>query len=150
MNTGMYSSKSDMWGTPKKTFDELNAEFQFTLDVCAVPENAKCAVYFTPEINGLVQDWIGTCWMNPPYGRQIGNWVEKAHRESEKGNTVVALLPSRTDTKWFHNHINGIAEIRFLQGRLCFNDAEGRAPFPNMVVIWHGAAKISRVITSDA
>jgi phage N-6-adenine-methyltransferase len=140
MNEGMYSSKTDMWGTPQKTFDELNEEFGFTIDVCAVPENAKCPTYFTPDMDGLAQEWDGNvCWMNPPYGRQIGKWVEKAHKESQKGVIVVALLPSRTDTKWFHEHINGTAEIRFLRGRLYFNDAGGRAPFPNMVVVWKPA-----------
>lgn len=140
MNDGMFTSKTDMWGTPQAIFDELNAEFAFTVDVCAIPENAKCERFFTPDIDGLSQDWRGNiCYMNPPYGRQIKKWVEKAHIESQKGATVVALLPARTDTGWFHDHIKGKAEIRFLRGRLYFNDAEGRAPFPNMVVVWRPA-----------
>lgn len=137
MNHGLLTSNSDMWGTPQATFNELHAEFGFTVDVCAVPSNAKCAAYFSPEDNGLVQDWSGeVCWMNPPYGRGIGKWIEKAHAESMRGALVVALLPARTDTRWFHEHIKGVAEIRFIRGRLYFNDADGRAPFPNMVVIW--------------
>ena len=140
MNEGMFTSKTDMWGTPQATFDELNAEFGFTVDVCAIPENAKCKQFFTPDIDGLSQDWRGNiCYMNPPYGKQIKKWVEKAHIESQKGAVVVALLPARTDTGWFHDHVKGKAEIRFLRGRLYFNDADGRAPFPSMVVVWRPA-----------
>ncbi len=141
MNEGLFTSKTDMWGTPQATFDELDAEFGFNLDVCAVPENAKCPRFFTPEVDGLAQEWAGNvCWMNPPYGRQIGKWVEKAHEASRRGATVVALLPARTDTRWFHEHIKDAAEIRFIRGRLYFNDSDGRAPFPNMVVVWKPAA----------
>lgn len=141
MNEGLFTSKTDMWGTPQATFDELDAEFGFDLDVCAVPENAKCQRFFSPEVDGLAQEWAGNiCWMNPPYGRQIGKWVEKAHEASQRGATVVALLPARTDTRWFHEHIKDAAEIRFIRGRLCFNDSDGRAPFPSMVVVWKPAA----------
>lgn len=118
----MFSSKTDLWGTPQDLFDEMDAEFHFDLDVCALPENAKCERYFTPEQDGLVQEWDGTCWCNPPYGRQIGKWVEKA---SECGTTVVMLIPARTDTKWFHDYIYGKAEVRFLRGRLHFVSAGG-------------------------
>lgn len=79
MNTDvMFSSKTDLWATPQELFDKLNAEYHFTLDVCALPENAKCERYFTPDIDGLKQEWTGVCWCNPPYGREIGEWVEKA------------------------------------------------------------------------
>ena len=133
----MFSSKTDLWGTPQDLFDELDAEFHFDLDVCAMPENAKCERYYTPEQDGLAQEWTGTCWCNPPYGRQIGKWVKKA---SECGGTVVMLVPARTDTKWFHDYIYGKAEIRFLRGRLHFVSAGGAvmdsAPFPSMVVVF--------------
>ena len=133
----MFSSKTDLWGTPQDLFDKLDAEFHFDLDVCAMPENAKCEQYYTPEQDGLVQEWTGTCWCNPPYGRQIGKWVKKA---SECGTTVVMLIPARTDTKWFHDYIYGKAEVRFLRGRLHFVSAGGavmdRAPFPSMVVVF--------------
>ena len=83
MNTDlMFSSKTDMWATPQDLFNELNAEFDFDVDVCALPENAKCKRYFTPEMDGLKQDWIGCCWCNPPYGREIGKWVEKAYNSA--------------------------------------------------------------------
>ena len=119
----MFSSKTDLWGTPQDLFDKLDAEFHFNLDVCALPENAKCERYYTPEQDGLVKEWTGTCWCNPPYGRQIGKWVKKA---SECGTTVVMLIPARTDTKWFHDYIYGKAEVRFLRGRLHFVSAGGK------------------------
>lgn len=79
---GMLSSNTDLWETPQDFFDKLNEEFHFDLDVCALPENAKCERYFTPEQDGLSQEWRGTCWMNPPYGRKIGAWVQKAYETS--------------------------------------------------------------------
>lgn len=136
MNTEvMFSSKTDLWATPQGFFDELNKEFAFTTDVCAIPENAKCDRFFSPETDGLKQDWSGVCWCNPPYGKEIGKWVKKAH---DSRCTVVGLLPARTDTKWFHEYILGKAEIRFIKGRLKFGGASTPAPFPSMVVIWRG------------
>lgn len=136
MNTGvMFSSKTDQWETPQWLFDELNEEFDFTLDVCATPDNAKCEKFFSPEVNGLGQDWKGVCWLNPPYGREIGKWIEKAYTESQKGATVVCLVPSRTDTRWWHDYcIKG--EIRFLKGRLKFGNSKNSAPFPSAIVIF--------------
>ena len=136
MNTrGLFSSKTDMWETPQNFFDELNKEFRFTCDVCAIEENAKCAKFYTPEQDGLKQTWGGVCWMNPPYGREIGKWVKKA---SESNATVVCLLPARTDTRWFHDYIYGKAEIRFVRGRLKFGGSKNSAPFPSMVVVFRG------------
>lgn len=136
MNSGLFTSNTDMWATPQALFDSLNAEFNFTVDVCAVPENAKCAKFFSPQIDGLSQEWNGVCWCNPPYGREIGKWVRKAFISYLHGAKVVMLLPARTDTKWFHDYIYGKAEIRFIRGRLKFNDGKGSAPFPSMVVIF--------------
>lgn len=138
MNTEvMFSSKTEMWETPQDFFDKLDAEFHFTLDACAIPENAKCEKYFTPEQDGLRQAWTGTVWCNPPYCRQTGKWVKKAHDESIKNKcTVVMLLPSRTDVSWFHDYILGKAEIRFIRGRLKFGNAKNSAPFPSMVCIF--------------
>lgn len=136
MNTElMFSSKTDMWATPQDFFDQLDAEFHFDLDVCALDSNAKCDRYFTPEMDGLQQEWTGTVWCNPPYGRQVGRWVKKA---AESQTTVVMLLHARTDTAWFHDYIYGKAEIRFVRGRLKFGDGTGRAPFPSMVVVFRG------------
>lgn len=139
MNEGMYSSNTDEWGTPQKLFDELNERFDFDVDVCANAENAKCRRYFSKEEDGLKQDWtqFKTCWMNPPYGRQIGSWIEKAYETSLHGTTVVCLLPSRTDTRWFHDYcVKG--DITFIKGRLKFNDGKVPAPFPSMIVIFKG------------
>ncbi len=134
MNTDvMFSSKTDMWSTPQDFFDILNAEFGFTCDVCATKENAKCEHYFTQEQDGLKQEWTGVCWCNPPYGRLIGKWVQKA---AESKCTVVMLLPARTDTRWFHDWIYERAEVRFLRGRLKFGGCQNAAPFPSMVVIF--------------
>lgn len=148
INNGLFTSNSDMWETPQHLFDALDATYRFTLDVCATAENAKCKDYFTPEIDGLSQVWRGMCWMNPPYGREIGKWVKKAHEESRKyGCTVVCLLPARTDTRWFHDYIwdesmgpngdwrNGVSG-RLIRGRLKFGGSKNSAPFPSMVVIF--------------
>ena len=137
MNTElMFSSKTDLWETPKDLFDKLNNEFHFTLDVCATPENAKCEEFYTKEQDGLKQPWKGTVWCNPPYGRQIGEWVRRGFFASRSGNTVVMLLPARTDTRWFHEYIYGKAEIRFIRGRLKFGGSKNSAPFPSMVVVF--------------
>lgn len=132
----MFSSATDLWATPQDFFDKLNDEFHFTLDACALPENAKCENFYTPADNGLSQKWGGCVWCNPPYGREIGKWVRKAYIENKLGATVVMLLPARTDTKWFHDYIYGKAEIRFMQGRLKFGGSKNPAPFPSMVVVF--------------
>ncbi|MEV2910660.1 DNA N-6-adenine-methyltransferase [Paenibacillus larvae] len=137
MNKVHYSSKTDMWETPQYLFDDLNVEFGFELDVCALPENAKCKRYFTPSEDGLKQEWKGVCWMNPPYGRQISKWIQKAYESSLEGATVVGLVPSRTDTKWWHDYCMK-GEIRFIKGRLKFGGSPHNAPFPNAVVIFRG------------
>lgn len=128
----MFSSNTGLWETPQDLFDKLNAIHHFTYDVCALPENAKCDKYYTPEIDGLSQVWSGVCWCNPPYGREIGKWVKKAYESNCK---VVMLLPARTDTRWFHDYcIKG--DIEFLRGRLKFGGSENSAPFPSMIVIF--------------
>jgi len=134
MNKGLFTSKTDEWETPQELFDELNEEFNFTLDPCATKENAKCDKFYTKKENGLIQDWSGErVFMNPPYGRVIGKWVKKA--SESKAEIVVCLLPARTDTKWFHDYIYHKAEIRFLKGRIKFGGGKNSAPFPSMIVI---------------
>lgn len=142
MNDVLFSSKSVVWETPQDLFDKLNAEFHFDLDVCALPENAKCEKYYTPEDDGLSQPWNGVCWCNPPYGRTIGKWIQKAYETFAVGGTVVMLLPARTDTKWFHEYIYNKAEIRFVKGRLKFGNSKNAAPFPSMVVVFDGKQRI--------
>lgn len=140
MNTeAMFSSKTDLYETPQDFFDQLDAEFHFDLDVCALPENAKCKRYYTPEMDGLSQSWEGVCWCNPPYGHYIvDKWVERAWSSSAAGATVVMLLPSRTDTEWFHKYIykQDRVELRFVRRRLKFGGGKSSAPFPSMVVIF--------------
>ncbi len=137
INKGLMSSNTAEWATPQSFFDELNAEFNFTLDPCASFENAKCKKFYTKEDNGLLQSWAGErVFCNPPYGKEINAWVKKCFDESKAGTLVVALLPSRTDTKYFHDYIYKRAEIRFIKGRLKFGEAKNAAPFPSMVVVW--------------
>jgi phage N-6-adenine-methyltransferase len=138
ITTGMMTSLTDDWGTPIDFFETLNKEFSFELDVCASEHNHKCDRYYTIKENGLEQEWENVNWCNPPYGRNIGNWIKKAYEENKKGKTVVLLIPSRTDTKWFHDYIYNQHEIRFIKGRLKFNDGKNPAPFPSMIVVMKG------------
>lgn len=140
ISEGMLSSETPEWATPQNFFDELNKEFGFTLDVCAASWNKKCERYFDKETDGLLQDWSNEiCWMNPPYGRDISNWMRKALEESLFGATVVCLVPARTDTAWWHDYAMR-GEIRFLRGRIQFVSEENKklnpAPFPSAVVIF--------------
>jgi len=137
----MFSSVSTNWETPQAFFDDLNAEFHFTLDPCADAENHKCETYFTKAENGLARDWGGhIVFCNPPYGKEINKWVEKCYREGHKDKTIVVLLlPARTDTAYFHDFILHRSEIRFIRGRLKFGDGKNSAPFPSMLVIFRGA-----------
>lgn len=139
MNTEvMFSSKTDLWYTPQGFYDELNKEFNFTLDPCANHENHKTDKYFTKEDDGLKQDWSdNVVFCNPPYGRVLKDWIKKASDEAKKDNTtVVMLIPARTDTKYFHEYIYHKAEIRFIKGRLKFGGSKNAAPFPSMVVVF--------------
>ena len=136
----MFSSQTDQWATPQDFFDKLNEEFHFTLDPCADEFNHKCDKYYTEEQDGLIQSWEKeTVFCNPPYGREIGKWVEKAYAENLVGGAlVVMLIPARTDTKWFHDYIYNKpnVEIRFIKGRLKFGNSKNSAPFPSMVVVF--------------
>lgn len=135
-----FSSATNEWATPQDFFDRLNKQFNFTLDPCATPENAKCEKFFTEEDDGLTQDWGGhRVFCNPPYGRGLKDWVRKAYEESKKGALVVMLIPARTDTSYWHEFIvGGGADIRFLRGRLKFGDGANSAPFPSALVMWWG------------
>ena len=138
---GCFMSESNEWATPQYLFDELDKEFHFTLDPCSTEENHKCNKYYTKATDGLSQNWGGErVFVNPPYGSEISKWVEKSYREGTKDNTlVVMLIPSRTDTRYFHDYIYKRCEIRFVKGRLKFGDGKGSAPFPSMLVIYRGA-----------
>lgn len=133
-----FSSKSNEWTTPQHLFDELNQEFNFTLDPCATEENAKCSKHFTIEDDGLSKDWSNdVVFMNPPYGREIKKRIKKAYEESLNGATVVCLIPARTDTMYWHDFIFDKADdIRFLKGRLKFGNGKNSAPFPSAIVVY--------------
>lgn len=133
------SSNTEEWATPKLFFEELNKEFNFTLDPCCTEENAKCKKHYTKEQDGLLQDWSNdVVFCNPPYGRKISEWIKKCYEENKKGATVVLLIPARTDTTYFHQYVYKQHEIRFIKGRLHFNDSKQSAPFPSMVVVMRG------------
>lgn len=137
INAGMMTSNTDLWETPQEFFNKLDAEFCFDLDVCALPKNAKCRRFYTPDDDGLLMPWDGVCWMNPPYGREIRHWVRKAYVWGGSGRcTVVCLLPSRTDTKWFQDYCLKSTDVRFVRGRLKFGGAKNSAPFPSVVVVF--------------
>ena len=144
-----FMSEKDNWETPQKLFDLLNAEFGFTLDPCASAENAKCARFFTSKENGLLQSWANEIvFMNPPYGRGIiGQWIAKAYQETEA--TVVCLLPSRTDTKWWHKFCMKASEIMLLTYRLEFVGSNNKAPFPAALVVFNrGRANTACTLTA--
>lgn len=139
MDKVMFSSATDLWSTPPDFYEALDKEFHFNLDPCAIPSNAKCERYFTPDVDGLNQSWEGCrVFCNPPYGRKIYDWVKKCSEESKKPNTLVVLLIfARTDTRYFHEFIYKKAkEIRFIRGRLKFGGSKNAAPFPSMLVIF--------------
>jgi phage N-6-adenine-methyltransferase len=120
---------SDLWSTPQAEFDRLHAEFGFTLDACALPENAKCPVFYSPEQDGLAQDWRGVMWCNPPYST-VDQWIAKAYEASKAGATVVCVTYAKVDTRWWHTYIEPFAEYRFPKGRWKFGDGKNSAPFP--------------------
>lgn len=132
------------WSTPKEIFDPLNEEFKFSLDVCAEPWNAKCKNFITPEVDGLTVPWSGTVWMNPPYGREINAWIQKAYNESNRGITVVCLVPARTETAWWHDYcLHG--EIRYIKGRIHFTDPQGqtgRPRFGSVIIVFRGVSPV--------
>jgi site-specific DNA-methyltransferase (adenine-specific) len=136
LNESLFMSNKDDWETPKDLYAVLNTEFNFSLDPCCSKETAKCSSYYTIEDDGLSKDWKGTVFMNPPYGRVIMNWIKKAKEESDKGATVVCLVPARTDTKWWHTYCMKSAEIRLLTKRLTFEGANNKATFPAAIIVF--------------
>jgi len=133
-----FSSNSSEWETPWDLYRKLDKKYKFTLDPCATKDNAKCVKFYTKEDNGLSKDWSkDVVFMNPPYGKELTLWVEKAYNEYLKGATVVILMPARTDTSYFHKYICGVGKIKFLRGRIKFlkdGISLNSAPFPSMLV----------------
>ncbi len=136
-----FSSQTPEWPTPKWLFDALDKEFGFTLDPCSTHTNAKCQKHYTREDNGLLKSWSDeVVFMNPPYGDAIASWMAKAHGAAmHEGATVVCLVPSRTDTAWWHR-FSMKHEIRFLRGRLKFGDGKNSAPFPSAIIVMRPAS----------
>lgn len=140
LNESAYSSTRMDWQTPDDLFETLDREFRFTTDVAATSENRRCANYLgpgrlPPNNDALSVSWSGVCWLNPPYGRDIKMWIRKAYEESVSGATVVCLVPSRTDSRWWHDYAMR-GEIRFLTRRLTFKGAGNKAPFPASIVVF--------------
>lgn len=127
INPGMFSSDTPHWATPDGIYDELDREFHFTMD--------PCPLHGEGEGDGLEIPWVGSVFVNPPYGQQIASWIAKGWVSAQAGATVVLLLPSRTDTAWWHNYCMK-GEIRFIRGRLKFGGAKNSAPFPSAIVIF--------------
>jgi len=145
INSGLFTTKSTEWETPQFLFDMLDEEFGFTLDPCATTESAKCERYYTAGDDGLAQAWEGTVFVNPPYGRDIGKWVKKSYDESRNRSTVVMLIPSRTDTRYWHDYVMKADEIRFIKGRVRFSDSKVGAPFPSAVVVFRGGYGLPQI-----
>jgi phage N-6-adenine-methyltransferase len=146
----VYHSSAKMdWATPASIYDPLNEEFGFTLDVCADRHNRKCDDYFSVDDDGLEKEWAGTCWMNPPYGRELKQWIAKAYCSKVIGVTTVCLVPARTDTKWWsifwdhdlHEMRDLRDEVRFVKGRIRFEGAPASAPFPSAVIVLRGVTR---------
>lgn len=146
VNEVHFSSVDQTWCTPLGFYKKLDQEFNFELDPSCTEKSAKCERFFTPKTDGLNQSWEvkngKSVFCNPPYGKELKKWVKKAYDESKKGITIVLLIPSRTDTSYFHDYIYGKTEIRFIRGRLKFEDENGNtsknsAPFPSMIVIYN-------------
>lgn len=145
INKALFTSNKEDWETPQDFYDRLNAKYHFEWDLAASDDNAKCSCYFTRDDNSLEQDWeglSGNLFLNPPYGRELKLWVRKAANTKLKAKqNLVMLIPSRTDTSYWHDYIFKHAEIEFLRGRLKFEVggiSGDSAPFPSAVVIYTG------------
>jgi len=143
-NDVMFSHATDLWSTPQWLFDALDKEFGFTLDPCSDGTNAKCAKFYSIQDSGMLKDWgTETVFMNPPYS-ECQKWMRKAYGAAQEGATVVCLVPSRTDTDWWHRYAMK-GEIRFLRGRLKFGDSMNSAPFPSAVIVFRPRAFVLTV-----
>lgn len=152
----MFSRDSDLWTTPAAVLRDLDTEFAFEWDAAATKDTGACGSwsYFGPDHSEAsyrdalaVVPWRAhrrhIFWLNPPYS-QCREFIAKAAAEAKRGATVVCLVPSRTDTRWWHEYVwdnvrnrsrPGV-EVRFIKGRLKFGDSTNSAPFPSVVVIF--------------
>lgn len=145
INKHLLTSKNEEWETPQFLFNELNETYDFDLDVCASETNKKCHKFYSKDDNSLDKYWIGSCWMNPPYGKSIATWMKKAYESHVKNKAlVVCLVPCRTDTQWWHDYaIQG--SIFFIKGRIRFVGASQPAPFPSAIIVYGGGAPIGYI-----
>lgn len=135
MNPVHFMAEDQTWRTPRHIFDPLHQEFDFTLDAAASAENTLLPRYCSVEDDALTQSWTDErVWCNPPYGRGMDRWIAKM--ASGEADVAVGFIPARTDTRWFHDYVLGIAEVRYLKGRVTFVGAKSNAPFPSMLCIW--------------
>ncbi len=138
------SASDHGWRTPKALLEALYRVFKrFDLDPCSPTSTRRQApvrarVHYTLDDDGLSLPWHGVVFLNPPYGRAIGQWIVKAKAEVAAGNArlALALVPARTDTSWWHEGVAGSATVFFLRGRLSFDDSDQSAPFPSALVVW--------------
>ena len=126
VNRGLFTSLRVDWKTPRALYQALDAEFHFDYDPCPTK----------PKIDGLHSEWGKVNFVNPPYGKEIKDWIQKGYQENLKRKTVVFLLPSRTDTRWWHDFVMKATEIRFIRGRLRFDDQKNPAPFPSAIAVF--------------
>lgn len=131
-----FKSGSMEWSTPESLWKPLDDEFHFTCDLAASPANNKCALYWSIQDDALKQSWDGVCWCNPPYGKDLKQWVKKGYEESLKGATIVMLLPVRTSSEYWWKYIFGHAEVRFIRGNIRFSDAPHGLSTALAIVIW--------------
>ena len=139
--TNKFESAKQEWKTPDSFFIKLNEEFCFTIDLAANEENTKCPVYFSSAVDAMDQAWIGTCWLNQPYGSSgkylLSEWIKKSYLESQKHeSTIVVLTPARTNTNWWHEYCMKAREIKFVRGRPKFGGAKHGLPQPLAIVVF--------------
>lgn len=163
------SSETDQWFTPQDVFDCIRFQFDIgtvDFDFAADPYNAKAARYYTEDDDALTQEWEAeTGWLNPPYGRIIGDFTDKAVASVEDGQVrrLILLVPARTDTKWFQRIVNSPVcdHVLFIKGRIKFEspttDELNSAPFPSAAILlkdspftWDRQPKVSFKALTDS
>ena len=149
-----FNSAKQEWETPDNLFRVLDEEFHFDIDLAASSSNAKCDKYFSEKDDAMELAWQGTCWLNPPYGAngkyKLSEWVKKSFEEAECGKTtIVALIPARTNTNWWHKYCMKAYEIKFIKGRPKFGGAKYGLPQPLAVVVFSGVHEMPRVSTLE-
>jgi len=141
MNIGVHRTTANpSWRTPGRIFADLDTEFGFTLDPCATSPIKLGIAWYSEVDNGLWQQWSGHVFVNPPYGRAIVDWMRKIILERERCDVIVALVPARTDSHWWHEYAMQADEIRFVRGRLSFEGVYApkghNAPFPSVILVY--------------